>query len=82
MFYSNLKVLGSIKANSEKMNTTSIFSVFKFVFYLYQRTPLYVAARKGNYRIVKCLLDKGAGINIKDNAGASVTMLLLLVDYC
>ena len=39
----------------------------------YQRTPLHIAARENYERTVECLVDKGAGINIKDKAGVSHT---------
>jgi len=37
----------------------------------YQRTPLHIAARENYERTVESLVDKGAGINIKDKAGVS-----------
>ena len=40
----------------------------------YQRTPLHIAARENYERTVECLVDKGAGINIKDKAGVSHTI--------
>ena len=42
----------------------------------YQRTPLHVAATKGHDYTVECLVEKGANISIKDNAGVSMTILL------
>lgn len=39
---------------------------------LHQSTPLHVAARRGHANIVKCLVDKGANINIKDDDGVSI----------
>jgi len=38
---------------------------------LHQYTPLYMAARNGHTDTVQCLIDKGAGINIKNNDGVS-----------
>ena len=41
-------------------------------------TSLHVAAKKGEcLEIVKLLVAKGADINIKDNNGVSVTVLLI-----
>ena len=37
----------------------------------HQYTPLHVAAEEGHTDSVQCLIDKGAEINIKDNAGVS-----------
>ena len=39
---------------------------------LHQSTPLHVAARRGHANIVKCLIDEGADINIKDDDGVSI----------
>ena len=41
----------------------------KFVTFSYQRTPLHVAASKGRDYTVKCLVKKGADMDIKDNKG-------------
>ena len=42
----------------------------------YQQTPLHLAAEKGRFETtLNCLVDKGAGINIKDNNG-----VIILVD--
>ena len=41
-----------------------------------QWTPLHAAASKGRDNTVECLVKKGANINIKDNAGVSMTKLL------
>ena len=37
----------------------------------HQDTPLHMAARNGHTDTVKCLIDKGAGINITDERGVS-----------
>ena len=42
------------------------------IFPHYQRTPLHIAARENYERTVECLVDKGAGINIKDKVGVSI----------
>ena len=41
---------------------------------LYQWTPVYMAAEGGNIEIVRCLIDKGADINVKDNNGVSILL--------
>ena len=38
-------------------------------FFYHQRTPLHMAAEGGHEDTVKYLVDKGAGIGIKDNKG-------------
>ena len=49
-----------------------LFVLFFCFFSLHQMTPLHVAAEKGDrISIVKYLVDKGAGINIKDDSGVS-----------
>ena len=37
----------------------------------HQRTPLRVAARRGNIDKVRCLVENGADVNIKDEDGVS-----------
>ena len=37
----------------------------------YQLTPLHVAARAGHMDTVRCLVDKGADVNIQNNKGVS-----------
>ena len=41
-------------------------------------TPLHVAAEKGRFKIVECLVKEGADINTKDNAGVGIFMTILL----
>ena len=41
-------------------------------------TPLHVAAEKGRFKIVECLVEEGADINTKDNAGVGIFMTILL----
>ena len=53
----------------------------KFVTFSYQRTPLHVAASKGRDYTVKCLVKKGADMDIKDNKGVCETILLMVVKY-
>ena len=52
------------------------------LFFLYQQTPLHVAAREGHDYTAKCLFKKGADISIKDKDGVSVTILLMVHEYC
>ena len=40
--------------------------------FLYQQTPLHVAAAKGHEHTVKALLDKTPNVDIKDKDGVSV----------
>ena len=44
----------------------------------YQENPLHKAVRLGELDIVKRLVVNGADINIKDNNGVSVTILLMV----
>ena len=45
-------------------------------FLFHQQTPLHLAAEKGRFEnTLKYLVDKGAGINIKDNKGVIVILL-------
>ena len=45
-------------------------------FLFHQQTPLHLAAEKGRFEnTLKYLVDKGAGINIKDNQGVIVILL-------
>ena len=37
----------------------------------HQDTPLHMAAEGGHTDTVQCLIDKGAGINIKNDGGVS-----------
>ena len=49
----------------------------KYFCFLYQCTPLHVAASKGRDYTVKWLVKKRADMNIKDNNGVSETKLLM-----
>ena len=40
---------------------------------LYQRTPLHMAVEGGHVEIIKYLVQKGAQVNIQDEAGVSIT---------
>ena len=59
---------------------TMKFANFKIIFtcitltshFLYQQTLLHIAAREGQEITVKCLVKKGADINIEDNNGVGV----------
>ena len=42
---------------------------------LHQMTPLHLAASVGHNDIVRCLVEKGAGINIKDKFGVSTIIV-------
>ena len=41
---------------------------------LHQQTPMHIAASKDYERTVKCLVNEGADINIKDNTGVSIIL--------
>ena len=43
---------------------------------LHQQTPLHIAASKNYEHTVKCLVDEGADINIKDNTGVGIHVIL------
>ena len=43
-----------------------------YIFCLYQRTPLHLAAKGGHYNIVKYLVEEGANVCITDELGVSV----------
>ena len=43
----------------------------KYFCFIYQWTPLHVAASKGRDYTVECLVKKGANVNIKDKTGVS-----------
>ena len=45
---------------------------------LNQWTPLHIAARSGRDYTVEFLVEKGADISIKDQAGISMTILLMI----
>ena len=59
-----------------------------FVHSPHQSTPLHKAADKGLVHVVRCLVEQGADINIKDNDGVSEReytadcKLVLLVRVC
>ena len=44
----------------------------KYLSPLHQWTPLYMAAEGGHEEMVRCLVDEGADINIKDENGVSI----------
>ena len=52
------------------------YQILQF-FFIDQQTPLHVATRNGRDYTVKCLVEKGADINIKDKTGVGVTILTL-----
>jgi len=43
-------------------------------FSLCQRAPLHIAAGKGYEYTLKCLIEQGADVNIKDNDGVCTYM--------
>ena len=45
---------------------------------LSQQTALHIAAREGHERTVEYLVSKGADINIQDNNGVCMTILLMI----
>ena len=49
-------------------------------FSLYQRTPQHIAAEGGYVNTVKYLVVQGANVNIRDNTG--VRVLLMVKYYC
>ena len=50
-------------------------------FLFHQQTPSHLAAERGRFEnTLKCLVDKGADINIKENYGVSI--ILLTQHYC
>ena len=53
-------------------------SSLKVAPFLNQRTPLHVAASKGRDYTVEYLINKGANISIKDKAGVSMTIIMLV----
>ena len=46
--------------------------LFEYLSFLYQRTPLYIAAKEGYEYTVKYLVQKGADANLTDNEGVSM----------
>ena len=44
----------------------------------YQRTALHIAARDGHDYIAECLVKKGANVNVEDNDGVSVTIVVMI----
>jgi len=48
----------------------------KFCTFSFQQTPLHVAANNGHDYTVKCLVQKGADINIKDKKGVNEKLYL------
>ena len=46
-------------------------SNFVLLPFLFQRTPLHVAAEGARVKVVEYLVDQGADINIKDNDGVN-----------
>ena len=51
----------------------------KLAQFVYQQSPLHIAAREGHDFTAKRLFKKGADISIKDKAGVSVTILLMIL---
>ena len=62
-----------------------MFNFFLFIYSPHQFTPLHIAAKAGHVDTVRCLVDKGANINIKDGNKvreqeySAVSKLVLLV---
>ena len=71
-------MLVSLYKVSQLQITMSIIATtsFKFVTFSYQQTPLHVAASNGSDYIVKCLVKKGADMNLRDRKGVSVKLYL------
>ena len=55
----------------DKANWTFIVDHVIFVLSPHQMSPLYWAADGGHVNTVKCLIEKGANIHIKDEYGVS-----------
>ena len=53
---------------------SNIATIFDFVSFHYQRTPLHIAAKEGQKVIMEILVAKEADVNMKDNDGVSVHM--------
>ena len=47
--------------------------------FFYQRTALHIAAREGRDYIAECLVNKEANVNIQDENGVSVTVLVMYI---
>ena len=54
----------------------TMFLLINELFFLYQWTPLHVAASKDRDYTVQCLVKKGADISIKDENGVRQTRCL------
>ena len=48
---------------------------------LHQQTPLHIAVKQFRVKTVECLVDKGADINSKDNAGVSMCDYLPMIYF-
>ena len=57
--------------NSVNFKSIIATTSLQFVTFIYQQTPLHVAASKGHDYTVECLVKKGANMNIKDKNGVS-----------
>ena len=52
--------------------TRQLLFSYAYLHSLYQRTPMYIAAKEGYYHTVRYLVEKGADANIADDAGVSM----------
>ena len=66
-----LKQLASSTWNSSCKKYPLYIYCFEILFFLFQRTPLHIAAGKGYTDTTESLVAKEADINIKDNDGVS-----------
>lgn len=61
------------RAEILSVGTTLVYFLF------HQMTPLHMAAGQGCVETVKCIVDKGADINIQDYNGVMLVNLLILL---
>ena len=54
---------------------TDVFMLVSF----YQWTALHIAARDGRDYIAECLVKKGANVNIQDENGVNVPVLVMYI---
>ena len=75
--------MGSSRFKLQSFLPTRQFQITKGIFaFSYQQTPLHVTARKGRDYTVEWLVKKGADVNVKDNDGVSVSVLLMVEQHC